>query len=173
MGLLGKIPEVEAIQNPEEARIKQLMGDRKIDLAPVFSGIDTSEAFARKNLRNISGGSQAAQLEGLGAIQRTSADARARARLEAQGMNLGYRGEEAQSLGALGQQNVAARERQRQLQLSMEANQAQYLPAGIGQISGIAQQQGRDKLLSGSLEKRQAQSQEAADREYYLRLLGL
>src|SRR3990167_4613953 len=173
MGLLGKIPEVEAIQNPEEARIKQLMGDRKIDLATVFSGIDTSEAFARKNLRNISGGSQAAQLEGLGAIQRTSADARAKARLESQGMNLGYRGEEAQTLGTLGQQNVAARERQRQLQLAMEANQAQYLPAGIGQISGIAQQQGRDKLLSGSLEKRQAQSQEAADREYYLRLLGL
>jgi len=140
MGLLGQTPEVEAFQNPEETRIKKLMGDRKIDLAPVFSGIDTSEAFARKNLRNISGGLQAAQLEGLGAIQRTSADARAKARLEAQGMNLGYRGEEAQTLGSLGQQNVAARERQRQLQLSMEANQAQYLPAGIGQLGQI----GRD-----------------------------
>ena len=153
MGLFGKQPQTEAIQNPYAQRVKEIMSGRKIDLEPVFQDIDLATSGAKRQLRGLTGGSGALQLQGMQNIQNIAARNRAKARLTEQQANLGFRGEEAQQLDILGQQDVQAREKQRQIQLAMEANQAQYIPKGLEQLSGISQGRNQNVLLRQKLEQ--------------------
>lgn len=169
-GLFGETPEADPIFNPRREQALKLLSERQVDFDPVLRDIELGEATAAKQLRNVTGGQQGQFLPSRIALAAATQRSAANARLQADMINQGFRGDEARALTGIGSEEAAAQERARGLNLSFQANRAQFLPKAAEQAASIGarnqfrgQQQETNQLLRARLEEMRATAVAAGD----------
>lgn len=167
MGLFGgkSIPDVPPIYNPRRERITELMRQRQVNLDPILRDIELSEATGERAIREASAGTPGLYIAGRTALSNATQRSKAKARMEADLINQGYRADEANVLVGLGASEAAADETARAMKIAFQANLAKYLPTGLGQASQIAQLSNRDRILKEEFARRK----EEARRQAYIR----
>ena len=135
--LVGGYDKESPQYNPYESSIRKLMSGRSANLDAAQNNILSQQNTAMANTTGISNSSVRQALgqnivsEGMNALSNVA--------LQAQGMNNNYRGEEAQSLGALGQQRVAANQYTDQLNNQSKVGYQMSLQNMIESVGGIGQ----------------------------------
>lgn len=152
-GLFGKpdIIDESDYQNPYETEVRSLMRGRRFNVNPILDRNRIAQRTYNRNVRNV-GATPGAVLGNLqaGAAARMRADAAALA--QKQNMDNQYLGQEAATLGSLGQTRANRAFQIRDINDQNRARQRSFLPTGLSQIQQAAQV------------RRQMQNQAATDR---------
>lgn len=141
-------------QNPYENQVKSLLANRSINMNPVQQKITSERNVALGNANNASGGNSGAYLSNAAQISANTQDARANADMQAQDYNNRYRGEEANTLGALGDRRASMNLAIKNADIQAQMKRSDYLSKGLQGVSSIAQNNskmnnegGRDNYL--------------------------
>jgi hypothetical protein len=177
-GLFGDTPEAQAIQNPRRTEALNLLGDRQVNFDPILREIELGEATATRDIRNVSGGDAGRFIAGRTALATGTQRTAANARMQADLINQGFRADEARAMLGVGSEEARAEQRAQGLNLSFQANQAQFLPKAAEQAASlgarkdkVTQQQETNKLLKARLQERRAEAIAAGDQskaQFYL-----
>lgn len=129
---LGKKKDVAVQNNPYADQVSQLMRDRYVDMTPIQDQIASA---ARSAYENLAGTNSQVINAALGqGISNQSMAQMSQAKLQAQQLNNGYKGELASTLNNLGQQQVAAKNYQENLQAQTGANVNNVRREALGSI---------------------------------------
>ena len=173
MGLFGKTPTEQPEYNPNRKEIRDLYAGRKIDFDAIRRDIELEGATGERSIRGASKGDAALYSSARTALSNSTQRALSAARLQSDIANTGFRADEARALDVLGQQDVQARNLARGLNLQFQANQAQYIPKGLEQVSGVSQGRYRDDILINALAYAKQQNMDEATRANFFASLGL
>ena len=153
MGLFGQVEPYEEIRNPYEKRAMGILSDRRVDAGPAYERSKMAYNALRKSARDQS------QSHGAFSARQHQANLAKRmndlkiAQWENEKNNQ-YRLQEAAALGDFGKARQVAKERARMLTDRADANLANYLSTGIGDLSTTAQKVKYDNVLLGTLKDR-------------------
>lgn len=128
---------VNPVQNPESDKIKQLMSNRKIDEQSIIDSINLESTAAKRNI-DENASSVGVKLANLQKNEANTYGTLAKTKLEEQAYNNTYRGEEANVLNNLGEQNVKASQYaevlNNQAKATSQANRSASLHDDIGGV---------------------------------------
>jgi hypothetical protein len=152
-GLFGKPDTFEANYNPNEAAVRAGMskGNTDINLDQTKRDLHALANRSKGDVNNISS-SVGSNISRRRAIDAQLGRGLSRANQEAQQINSQNAFRRAGMEDSLGQQRVAANERQRELNLLTKSNQAQFLGEGLTGLSGYMQSKSQDGQLMGVLQ---------------------
>lgn len=129
---LGKKQSVAVQRNPYADQVSQIVRDRYVDMTPIQDQIASA---ARSAYENLAGNNSQAVNTALGqGISNQQLSQLSQAKLQGQQMNNQYKGDLASTLNNLGQQDVAAKNYQENLQAQTDANVRNVRREALGNI---------------------------------------
>lgn len=141
----------EKYQNPYEGQVRDLMAKRSVDFTPVENDIRNNyrTAFARAGAGAKSSGQV---LSDYTALAGNRADSIARAKLQAQEANMGYRGQEASTLAGLGQNRAGTNLTIQDINARNLAARNNFQAQAATEIGQYGQGANRDQIYNNMLE---------------------